>query len=62
MNMDELREKIALDLFSYYFMIDNEDKKVLIEIINELKKHNELYNMLIKDSKRTVELISRKIK
>lgn len=33
-----------------------------IEIINELKKHNELYNMLIKDSKRTVELISRKIK
>lgn len=33
-----------------------------IEIINELKKYNELYNMLIKDSKRTIELISRKIK
>jgi transcriptional regulator with XRE-family HTH domain len=33
-----------------------------IEIINEIKKHSELYNMLIKDSKRTVELISRKIK
>lgn len=33
-----------------------------IEIISELKKYNELYNMLIKDSKRTIELISRKIK
>lgn len=33
-----------------------------IEIINELKKYNELYNMLIKDSKRTIELISRKMK
>lgn len=33
-----------------------------IEIINELKKYPELYNILTKDSKRTIELISRKLK
>lgn len=33
-----------------------------INIIDELKKHSDLYNMLIRDSKRTIELISRKLK
>ena len=32
------------------------------DLINELKKYNSLYNKLIADSKRTVELIARRMK
>lgn len=49
---------IAEDTEPYTIKLSKQD----IEIINELKKYNELYNMLIKDYKRTIELISRKIK
>lgn len=49
---------IAEDSEPYTVKLSKQD----IEIINEFKKYNELYNMLIKDSKRTVELISRKLK
>ncbi len=49
---------IAEDVEGYSVKLSKND----IEIINELKKYNELYNMLIKDSKRTIELISRKLK
>lgn len=49
---------IAEDIEPYTVKLSKQD----IEIINEFKKYNELYNMLIKDSKRTVELISRKLK
>ena len=33
-----------------------------LDILNELKKYNSLYNKLIADSKRTVELIARRMK
>ena len=49
---------IAEDSEPYTVKLSKQD----IEIINEFKKYNELYNMLIKDSKRTLELISRKLK
>ncbi len=33
-----------------------------IELVKELRKHNDLYNSLIDDSKRTIELIEKKIR
>lgn len=43
---------------SYKMMVSKDD----IEIIKELRKHPELYNKICIDPKRTIELISRKIK
>ncbi len=42
----------------YHIVMAKED----MIIINELKKHRELYNKLCSDPKRTIELISRKVK
>ena len=36
--------------------------KTDLDIVNELKKYTELYNRLIRDHKRTVELISKRMK
>ena len=42
----------------YGIRMSNEE----INIIKELRKHSDLYNSLINDSKRTIELIEKKIR
>lgn len=49
---------ICEDEVPYSVSIAKED----LGIINELKKYSDLYNRLVADHKRTIELISRRIK
>ena len=49
---------VAEDESEYHVIMSKED----MIIIEELKKHRELYNKLCSEPKRTIELISRKIK
>ena len=49
---------VAEDEAEYHVVMSKED----IIIIEELKKHRELYNKLCSEPKRTIELMSRKIK
>lgn len=49
---------VAEDEAEYHVVMAKED----IIIIEELKKHRELYNKLCSEPKRTIELMSRKIK
>ena len=49
---------IAEEEAEYHVVMAKED----MVIIEELKKHRELYNKLCSEPKRTIELISRKIK
>ena len=52
----------------YYVVSDNSEDygirmaKEEIDLIKELRKHSSLYNNLIDDSKRTIELIENKIR
>ena len=49
---------VAEEEVEYHMIMAKED----MIIIEELKKHRELYNKLCSEPKRTIELISRKIK
>lgn len=54
LDIDAIAEKDS----EYHIVMAKED----IVIIEELKKHRELYNKLCSDPKRVIELMSRKIK